>query len=485
MDILEQLVTSLDKEEVRYYKLLAARTQRKDERKDTELFDLMRDQGPNFNEQLALAQFYPSGDRNPYYRLRNRVLSDLMRSLAMQHFDEDDVALALQNVHLARVSFNRNRTHLALHFMARAEKRAQTAEHFELLDLIYAEFIRMSNETVSINPESYMAKRKENDLKMRQARQIDDILATVRYRLKVAQNFSPAHNPVIDLLDETVNRLAGDEDLRKSPNLRFKMYGAVSQVLLQRHDYRNLEDYLLRTYQEFVAEGLFNRANHLTKLQMLTYVVNALFKNGKSAQSLAWAEKLHTAMLEFDKLHYDRFEFFYYNSLVINYSKTDLDRAIALLEELEHNENMAKAQYHLLFIHLNLAIFQFDKGDYRKAIKRINTLYHHERFQETDLGLRFKVGLLELLVRTGLDDTDFLEARIRQFKKEYAEMLAKPEHHREDELIQIVAELFLKGTSPLAKPMRNRIDTFLAQKPESDDAEIVNYNDWLNSISQN
>lgn len=482
MDVLEQLVASLSKEEIRYYKLLAARTDHKDGRKDLELFDMMRDLGEGFDDTAAVARLYPGADRNPYYRLRNRVLNDLTRSLAMQHYEEDDVALALQLVHLARALFTRNRTDLALHFLGRAEKRASLAGHYEMLDLIYSEFIRMSNETVSINPESYIAKRKENDDRRRGVREIDDILASVKYRLKVAQNYSVADKTVMDLLEETVTRLSSNDALRRDPTLRFKLYGAVSQILLQRHDYLNLEQYTLSTYSEFAAEGLFNRANHLTRLQMLTYIVNALFKNGKLQESLAFAETLHAAMLEFDRLHYDRFEFFYYNSLVINYSKLDLDRAIALLEELETNESMAKAPYFLLFIHLNLAIFHFDKGEYRKAIKRINTLYHHDRFGETDRGLRFKIAMLEVLVRTGLDDTDYLESRIRQMRKEYADLLGQDDHSREVELLALVNELYLRGTSVHNKLLRNRIEAFLqGSGPTTEDAEIVNYNEWLRS----
>ena len=63
--------------------------------------------------------------------------------------------------------------------------------------------------------------------------------------------------------------------------MRLKIYRAVSQILLQRHEYIALEEYLEKTYSDFNKEKLFNKSNHESKLQMLTYMVNCLHKNGK------------------------------------------------------------------------------------------------------------------------------------------------------------------------------------------------------------
>jgi hypothetical protein len=287
-------------------------------------------------------------------------------------------------------------------------------------------------------------------------------------------------NPVVDMLFETVERLSVDERVRQGTQLRFKVYQAVSQVLLQQHDYPNLEDYLLRTFAQFEGERLFNRANHQTKLQMLTYIVNALFKNGKTNESLLWAERLHTAMEEFDRLHYDRFLFFYYNSLVINYTKTDLDRAIALLLELENHPKLKDTEYYLIFVHLNLAIFYFDKGEHRQAVRRLNQLYHHERYAHTAVGLRLRIAVRELMVRSELADGDFLEQRLRQVRQEFALQLSQAENRREAQLLDIISDLFLKAISPRDARLRKQLESFTTGvSMEEQDAELVNYNRWL------
>jgi tetratricopeptide (TPR) repeat protein len=480
MDIVEQMIARMGKDELRFFRMYASRMEVKGPRKDMQLFDRIRTEGTAFSDEAACDELYTDGNRNAYYRLKNRLKTELAKSLLLQHIESEDTSQVLHLLLLARHYQTKNAYALAEHFLKKAERKAGAAESHELLDLIYTEFIRLSQEVVTIDPETYIAKRRENSAQLHMLRQMDEILATVKYRLKVTQNFSPVNNPVIDMLLETVQRLSSDERVRHGTQLRFKMYHAVSQILLQQHDYPNLEDFLLKTFSQFEEERLFNRANHQTKLQMLTYIVNALFKNGKTAQSLEWAERLHDAMNEHDRLLYDRFLFFYYNSLVINYTKTDLDRAIALLLDLENHPKLRDTQYYLIFVHLNLSIFFFQKGDHRQAIRRLNQLHHHERFPLTATPLRLRIAMFELMVRTELGDMDVVEQRLKQVRQTFAEQLKQGENRREAELLTIIEKLFLKGISPREREMAALLKAFTTStSPEEQDAELLNYNGWL------
>lgn len=480
MDTLNQMVLGLNKEEIRFFKIYSSRITSNEARKDLELFDAIRKDREKFEDDSACLKLYPEGNKNAYYRLKNRLKTELSKCLMVQHFEDEDVTQAINLYNLARHYMSRNLFQLAEHFLAKAEKRALSMEHLELLDLIYTEFIRLSQEMVSIDPETYILKRQENELKLKSMRQIDDILATVKYKLKITQNFSPVDNPVVDMLQETVQKLSDNKELKGSSALRFKIYQAVSQILLQQHDYPNLEAYLRVTYAEFESEKLFTRSNHQTKLQMLTYMVNALFKNDRSTESLQWAERLKLAMEEFDRLHYDRFLFFYYNSLVINYSKVDMDKAIAILEELEHNEKLQKTPFYIVFVYLNLTIFHFDLANYRESIKRLNQLYLHKRFEDTAEPLKFRIAILEILIRLELGDTDFLEYRMKQIRKDFSSLLQDEENVREAVLLQLISDIFLKGISVRSDEMKDRIKQFTrTNNTGKQDAELVNYNGWL------
>lgn len=480
MDVLNEIILGLNKEEIRFFKIYSTRFSSKENRKDIELFERVRAEREQFDEDAAATILYPDGNKNPYYRLKNRLKSDLCKSLMVQHFENEHVTHAINLYNLARYYMGRDLYSLAGHFLKKSEKRALDVENHELLDLIYSEFIRLSQEMLSINPETYILKRQENADKIKTIRQVDDILATVKYKLKITQNFSPAGNPIVDMLQETVQKLADSKELKSSPALRLKIYQAVSQILLQRHDYANLEDYIRTTYAEFESEKLFTRGNHQTKLQMLTYMANALFKTGKSEESLQWAEKLKSGMEEFNRLHYDRFLFFYYNSLVINYSKVDMPKAISILQDLEHNDQLKGTQFYIVFVYLNLAIFHFDLGDYKESIKRLNQLYHHDRFVNTAEPLKFRIALLEILIRIELGDTDFLEYRMKQVRKDFAEQLKDQENEREKLLFDLIRDIFLKGKSVRGQDLKDRIKVFTkTASARTEDAELVNYNGWL------
>jgi len=194
MDILNQIIANMNKEQVRGYKLFVNRTNEKEDRKDIQYFDYVRKSGDGYDEKKIHEKLYSGSDKNTFYRLKNRVLSDVSKSLMVQHFDDDELVYTLHLLALVKFNFNRNQIHIAHYFLKKAEAEARRIENFELLDIIYGEYIRLSREMMSINPEHFIRMRSTNQEQIKQLRAIDDILATVTYRLKATQNFSSTEN---------------------------------------------------------------------------------------------------------------------------------------------------------------------------------------------------------------------------------------------------------------------------------------------------
>jgi len=481
MDIINNIIQGMNKEDIRFFKLYLSRTNAEKDRIDIKLFDYIRKAGDKYDEEKIFSVLYDQADKNSFYRLKNRLTQDLNTSIYLQHFNKDETIYIFFLLSLAKYYITGNKFDVAMHFLQKAEMKALKIENYELLDLIYTDFIRLSAEIVSINPEIYLSKRKQNFEKINKLRQIGEILAIVTYKLKLTQNFSPGENPIFRVLEKTVNEISNDEELKNSSNLRFKIYDAVSRTLLQRHDYTTLEDYLLKTYQEFISACLFSKSNHHIKLQMLTYLVNTLFKNKKHAESLEYVEKLKTAMDEYGAFLFDKYMFFYYHSLVINYSAINPDKAIEVLEELSHKEKIKNTPYYEVFVYLNLGIIWFDKKDYRKAIANLNKLYQLDAYKNTDEVFKFKLSIAELMIRFELKDFDFLEYRIAQLQKEYSLLFAKPENAREKEFIEIIRSMMVVDEIERNKKLLIKIREFMKQGPDhsSDDTEMINYNNWL------
>lgn len=479
MDILNQIVEVLNKEEIRFYKLFAHRQQGNSERKDLYLLDALR-KNPDASDEKIFRKLYPDGDKNAYYRLRNRLLEDLNRSLMLQHYDDEELLMIFHLLTVVRIYISKNQYQLAFHFLRKAEQKAQKTENHEILDIIYGEFIRLSNELLVINPETYVSLRRKNSETLNRLRQMDDLLAIVSYRLKITQNFGEKQNSLMGILEETTNSFMQDAALAASPRFRFKLYSLVSQMLLQKQDYLSLEAYLKKTFAEFSNEQLFNRNNHEIKLQMLTYMVNSLFKIGKVDESLQYSSLLYEAMQEFNNLHFERFEIFYYNALVNNYSTFDIPKAISILQDLLQNKNLRKVPFYELFVYLNLATSYFDLKQYNQAIRHLSKAYLIDSYKKADASLKFKIAIAELIIRYENGDIDFWNYRKEQIIRDNQTELEEDKHLKEKELLKILEKSSLEPDGIRSKKIRPMIEDYLEKWENSEqESEVIRYLNWL------
>jgi hypothetical protein len=478
MKILQQIIGMMNKEEVRHLKLFMGRTNAGDDRKDVELYDYIRQHNEDYDETKIQLKLYGPRDKNALYRLKNRLLEDIGKSLILQYIDESDFNQVVHQLLLSRFFLSKSQSQIAFHYLSRAEKKAATADSPELLDLVYGEYVRFSQETLEINPSEYIRKRKNNREQLNRLQEIDDVLAEVVYKIRTTQNFTGQDYRIIEALQKKVSEFAKQKATRNSILLRFKIYQSLSRILLQKQDFVLLEKYLEQTFNEFTKEGLFNRNNHDTKLQLLTYLANAQFKNHKFEQSLATAERLKTAMSEFGGLLNDKYLFFYYNILVLGYSEKNKDKAIEILNEAKDNTVIKKLPFYLVFIFLNLVILYFENGNYKQAIRTLIKLTMEAGFSSLDKILRMKIAVAELIIRYELQDIDTLERRMEQVKKEFAEELRTKDGKRQNEIIGILAAMSVSPSIRRDKNLRKKI-LKITSAPSAKTNDVLNYNNWL------
>ncbi|MGD1846677.1 MAG: hypothetical protein ACFB10_14915, partial [Salibacteraceae bacterium] len=237
MASITDIIHIMNKEEIRQLKLFLNRTKTQHERKDVRLFDLLRKSSLSAEEDKIVKQLYGKADRNAYYRLRNRLLEDIGKSFTLQYFNHSEHNQSLYFLALSRVFEQKGQFTVAEHYLNKSMKKAGSVQNFELLDVIYSDYIRLSKETLSINPEVYIEKRRENQLKLQQLREIDDVLAVLIYRIKRSQNFSSQNSQVLEFLHNTILDFSGSIEIRISPKLRVQIYHSMSRILLHQRDY--------------------------------------------------------------------------------------------------------------------------------------------------------------------------------------------------------------------------------------------------------
>ena len=484
MDHLQTLIAGMSKEELRYYKLFTSRTSHEHDRKDIKLFNEYRKLGDRFEEEKAAKKIYPEGNKNAWYRIKHRLLGDINKSLTLLHYEENDFMIACHTLSLYQYYATKNKINEASYYLRKAEKLAQKIEHNELLDIIYGEYIQLSYSSLNINPEHYLLQRKGIRKKQEALREIDDLLAVITYQLKTTQNLSRTDNDVLATLQKNIDTFINNEETKKSASLQIKVYQAVSKILLQRHEYVALEKFLLKTYKYFEKNELFNKSNHDTKLQMLTYLVNSLFKNNKSEKSLQWAETLKLAMEDFDHLLYDKYFFFYYNALVINYSSVNPTKAIDILENLRENTKIKNNDYYIFFVYLNLAVLRFDNKEYKEASKHFNKISLLNWYKSADDSLQLKITVCELITRYQLQQYDVLIYKLDQTSRTFKTALTSEENKAEKEVVSLLKKLekavMLKKDKNLMEKVKEKQDWM--RKEINEETYIINYKNWLESL---
>jgi hypothetical protein len=483
MNILLEIINSLNKEESRFYKLFAGRTNSGAERKDLLLFDFIKQNGEEYREDEISEELYQD-NKNSFYQLKNRLYKDLNKSMMLQHMGKEKDIFILHFVLLSRIYKRKGNVKLSFHYLKKAEKEADKIEAYELLSIIYSEILKLSYDMVSINVEKYIKKKRENNEQLNWVQEIDLLLAAVLYRIKTAQNFSTNDETVNEILQKTLDNFSKNKKIPKSPKFRIKIYQVVSRILLQQHDFEALEDYLIHTFKEFTKAKIFTKSNHEQKLTMLAYLTNCLFKTHKYKQSLVYAEKLKISMNEYDGFLRDKYLFYHYNALVINYSLSNKEKALEVLKEAKRNDVIQQLPTFSVFIYLNTALIYYDQEKLLLSAKNLSRLMLQDDFVNIGKSFQLKIHIAELIVRFDLNQTDVIDSRVKHIKKTFKDLLKDSNFKRDKQLVEIIDSLVYCNNLSQDKKLVKKITelSILIEDEKADDIDVINYNVWLKSL---
>lgn len=468
---LNTIVQRLTKEEIRFFKLFLNRTNAKN-RKDVDLFDLMRKKRDDLNTDEALYKLKINS--NNYYQIKNRLYNELNNSMIWQHIWKDNQSKSFSFVLLSRVYKNKCELELAFHYLLKAEKEAINSQLYEVLSIIYTEIIQLSHELISVEVDTYIDLKKQNLKTLNQIDEIDMLLAKVMHEFKKKQNFGKLDNELIVSISNKYSQSLENDNLIDKPRFRLKLFKMYSRILLEKRDYISLEVFLLKSYNSFISDNIFDRSNHNDKLTLLTYLSNCFYKTKKYKKSLEFANKLYLSMQEHDSLLFDKYLFYYYNALVLNYSKIDKDKALKFIDQASKNEIITSLPAYSAFIYLNRALIFYYKNNFKEAIKNLSRLTLLEDFLLLDKSFQLKILIVDVMMRWLNQANDILD-RISEIKNGYKSILSNVELRREKDFINIISN---SVNSIKIDDLKTQFLTSLSDS-ESEEIDIISYNSWL------
>ena len=468
---LDTIVQSLSKEEVRFFKLFLKRTDNKN-RKDVDLFDYMKKKKGDFTTKDILKKL--ETNPNNYYQIKNRLYHELNNSMVWQYIWKDKQSKSFSFVLLSRVYKNKGELELSFHYLKKAEKEAIDSELYEVLSIIYSEIIQISHELLSVDVDHYIELKRNNIKILSEIDEMDLLLAKIMYDIKTKQNFGKSDGSLVKLIKTKYAKISKEKNLVNSPRFRIRLFKMYSRLLLQERDYKSLEKFLIESYNDFSKDKLFNRSNHNEKLTLLTYLSNCLYKTKRYKQSLKYSEELLSGMKEYDSFLYDKYLFYYYNMLVLNYAKTDKKKALDYLNKASKSEAIKRLPSYNAFIYLNRSLIYYYEDNYKESQKNIARLIMQEDFLLLDKSFQLKILVAELMIRISISNKN-LDNKFKDIKKNYKSLLEEENHLREKIMIGL---LFKKINNEDIEGDKEKLLSYMSDY-DSEDIDIISYNIWL------
>ena len=468
---LDTIVQSLSKEEVRFFKLFLNRTDNKN-RKDVDLFDYMKKKKGDFTTKDVLKKL--ETNPNNYYQIKNRLYHELNNSMVWQHIWKDNQSKSFSFVLLSRVYKNKGELELAFHYLKKAENEAIDSELYEVLSIIYSEIIKISHELLSIDVDYYIELKRNNIKILSEIDEMDLLLAKIMYDIRTKQNFGKSDISLVKLIKTKYGKISKEKNLVSSTRFRIRLFKMYSRLLLQERDYQSLEKFLIESNNEFGRDKLFNRSNHNEKLTLLTYLTNCLYKTKKYKQSLKYSEQLLISMKEYDSFLYDKYLFYYYNMLVLNYAKTDKKKALDYLNKASKSEAIKRLPSYNAFIYLNRSLIYYYEDNYKESQKNIARLIMQEDFLLLDKSFQLKILVTELMIRISISNKN-LDNKFKDIKKNYKSLLEEENHLREKIMIGLLSK---KINNEDIEGDKEKLMSYMSDY-DSEDIDIISYNIWL------
>lgn len=480
MPILRQIVLSLSKEEVRAFKIFLSRIQTQTDRKVVQLFDALRKSNvEQFDEERFILKLFGNANRNAYYQLRKRLRDYIDRSQNDFIFGKEEIYV-YQLLTLGRNFFKKQQYVVCWDYLKKALKLAEHLELFEAQDSILSEMIRTAIFIPEVNPEKLIEQRSLVRKRLQALNELDEILTVLGYRLAISQQTGKQESQLGQTLEDVLQRYQQEPFLKEDNALRIRLMEGICQVMLQKHAYQALADYLSANLPQAISDRMFSKANHEIRLKLLTWWTNALFKSNQLQESLRVAALLKNAMEAYDGMLSDKYFIFYNSAMVYANTVLNMPEAIRILEETISNPALEKHPMYSLVVHLNLVLCLYESKDPRKAMKVLSQLYVHPAYLQADKVFRLKIGITELIIRATLDQWETISPRTNQLRKDAAdpeiEAFAKGKITDFLNILQALA----KRDGEISKTTQSLIQTWIDQYAgDPAEADVINYSAWL------
>lgn len=479
---LTKLIKSLEPHEIKAFKIYMSRySYKKQEKKITMLFDAIKKDAIDEYSELILEKILPEGKKNALFQLKNRLTEAIESSLLHIHRDKSEEFGVYRFLQLYQIFFHKSDYHRALTYLKKAEKIALKLESYESLTGIYRKHIQLAR-FLNTSPNHYIRQQNKYQRLADATNQTEQYIAAIEYSLKNT-NFSSKNNDILTTLEEISARLELNKTGTHSLRTKLSVNQCVRQILLQKKEFSLLSSYMIESYSDFKKENFFDKNNHEEKVIQLSWIINSLLKSKELTAISPYTAALYEALEAYNRLFYDKYIWLYYQSKVMELTFLGKNmEAIDILVELKKKETIQYNSTVFIFIYMNLIGLYFSAGAFDDCLEHLAAVVLNPSFKAMSPDRKLNIQLLELIVRTEIDDREYALLKCREIKRKYNEILKEEAYRAESDFIKIVTFMLKKPNVLKSEKFLDSAKRFIEQSEyEPGSNAFIDYAVWLRS----
>jgi len=474
------IVKSLNKEESRNFKLFLKRSNINVETAPVNLLFDSYKSGNFKSDNEIYDNLFNDIKKNAFYRLKNRMIEDIYKSLLILNYDKDDQINIHNNIILSEIFLYKSEYQIAFKILKKAEQKALKNEFYSLLEIIYDKMVGLSTHYSEVPILEVIEKKNDILAKKQHSSKLSDLVAQLNWYLRNS-NFDSKEINIMEQLDHIKSELANSHLLETSISVQFQVQDNISYILLNKKDYKSLNIYLETQLQSFEAKEVFNKNNYHHKITMLVWLANTSLKLLQFEKAENYAEQLKQSLEAFKRLHYNNYIWAYYQPLFIaSYYTGQLSRCLEIVEELK-NEKINKGQrVYNIFVNINSAIVYYGLNNIKEANHFINKSLQPELFKTLSPELKLNLRIVDLIFYFENEDYEYLQYSIKQFKRKFNHLLKLDAFTLAKEFVNLL-EIYTKSKEIITdEGFIDKVKNFIKKSPpfEPGNNEALDYRIW-------
>ncbi len=422
---------------------------------------------------------------NAYNVLKKRLTDNLLDYVSIKTVEQEATQeiTIIRMLLIARKLFAHQKKKSAFYVLKKAERLAETINHYSLLNEIYQTAIESSYGLEDEEHDAFILKFEENRNELVEQGKLNLVYSTVRRAYAKVEK----EGEQIDLqalLNETYSRF----NISNERGYNFKSLFQIAQ-LADLFGATNRNYYLVDTFFEDkiseLAGGQLDSEKYLIyHIDLLYLMANIYFRKRNFKKSLFYLDKMRAQMLRFDKRFYKKKKarLVTLRALNLNY-QGDFGSAEKLLDVLIEGESMTDNS-NLFNSLIARMMVHFQQNQMKEAKSILSQLTKSDSWYEKRMGhewLLYK-NFAEILLHVELNNLDYADSRLVSLKRKLAASKTLTSDNRINVFLKWI-EKYTKDPSIVeTEKFKMHVEGSIEWRPrEQEDIFMISFYAWLKS----